>query len=74
MGFGELFELAHGRAWTGEEARAFAGLDQAGRNAAVKELAAKAACVRTEDRVGTDGRVYTAFWVEGSGVRGERLA
>ena len=64
MSFAELFELARGRAWTLEEERAFGALDQAGKNEAAKELAACAGCVQTEDRVGTDGQVYTAFWTE----------
>lgn len=65
IGFQDLFRLAEGRAWTGAEERAFAGLSQPERNARVKALAAAAGNVRTEDRVGTDGLVYTAFWVEG---------
>ena len=64
MGFAELFQLAKGRAWTEEEVREFQALDQQGRNRMVKQLAAEAGCVRTEDRVGTDGVVYTAFWRE----------
>jgi len=64
MGFAELFQLAKGRAWTEEEVREFQSLDQQGRNRMVKQLAAEAGCVRTEDRIGTDGVVYTAFWRE----------
>jgi hypothetical protein len=64
MGFAELFQLARGRAWTEEEVREFQALDQPGRNRMVKQLAAEAGCVRTEDRIGTDGVVYTAFWRE----------
>jgi hypothetical protein len=30
----------------------------------VKQLASEAGGVRTEDRIGTDGVVYTAFWRE----------
>jgi len=64
MGSAELFQLAKGRAWTEEEVREFQALDQPGRNRMVKQLAAEAGCVRTADRVGTDGVVYTAFWRE----------
>jgi len=64
MGFAELFQLAKGRAWTEEEVREFQSLDQQGRSRMVKQLAAEAGCVRTEDRIGTDGVVYTAFWRE----------
>lgn len=62
IGFRELFFLAKGREWTQEEGAAFKALDQPARNHAVKQLAAEAGCVRTEDQVGTDGVVYTAFW------------
>jgi hypothetical protein len=64
MGFAELFRLARGREWTEEEVREFQALDQPGRNRMVKQLAAEAGGVRTEDRIGTDGVVYTAFWRE----------
>lgn len=62
MGFRELFFLAKGREWTPEEVKAFQTLDQPGRNRAVKHLASDAGCIQTEDQVGTDGVVYTAFW------------
>lgn len=62
--FDELFRLAHDREWTAEEKSAFMALDQATRNREVKRLADQAGCVQTEDRVGTDGVTYTAFWVE----------
>lgn len=64
MGFADLFRLAKGREWTEEEVRGFQALDQAGKNRAVKQLAAEAGCICTEDQVGTDGVVYTAFWKE----------
>lgn len=64
MGFRELFFLAKGREWTQEEVKAFQALDQPGKNRAVKQLAAEAGGIRTEDQVGTDGVVYTAFWKE----------
>jgi len=62
--FSDLFRLAHDRDWTEEEKSAFMVLDQGARNCAVKRLADKAGCIRTEDRLGTDGMTYTAFWVE----------
>ena len=62
MGFAELFQLAKGREWTKEELQGFQALDQQGKNRVVKQLAAEAGCIRTEDQVGTDGVVYTAFW------------
>lgn len=64
MGFHELFQLAKGREWTQDEVRAFQALDQDGKNRMVKQLAAEAGCIRTEDQVGSDGVVYTAFWKE----------
>lgn len=64
IGFAELFERAKGRPWTDAEARTFAALDQDARNAMVRELAHEAGDIRTEDRRGTDGVIYTAFWVE----------
>ena len=64
MGFAELFQLAKGREWTEEEVQGFQALDQQGKNRVVKQLAAEAGCIRTEDQVGTDGVVYTAFWKE----------
>jgi hypothetical protein len=62
MGFRELFELAHGRSWTRAEEQQFSELNQEAKNACVKQLASRAAGVVTEDRIGTDGQVYTAFW------------
>ncbi len=62
MGFAELFQLAKGRQWTEEEVQGFQALDQQGKNQMVKQLAAEAGGIRTEDQVGTDGVVYTAFW------------
>jgi hypothetical protein len=64
MGFADLFRLARKRIWTTEEKDAFQALDQDARNAAVKQLAQEAGCVRTADRLGTDGLIYTAFWLE----------
>lgn len=62
MGFRELFFLAKGREWTEDEARGFQALNQEGKNRMVKQLAAEAGNIETEDQVGTDGVVYTAFW------------
>ena len=62
--FDDLYQLAHQREWTRDEKAAFMALDQAGKNLEVKRLAEIAGCVRTEDRLGTDGVCYTAFWVE----------
>ena len=64
IGFADLFRLAKKRGWTAEEARAFQSLTQPERNAAVLELAREAGGIHTEDRLGSDGLVYTAFWLE----------
>jgi uncharacterized protein YbjQ (UPF0145 family) len=65
MSFADLFRLARKRAWTSDEEDAFQAMDQDARNAAVKQLAQEAGCVRMADRVGADGVIYTAFWLEG---------
>ena len=62
--FAELFRLANQRSWTDDERQRFMALDQHERNAVVKKFASAAGCVRTEDRLGSDGLIYTAFWVE----------
>ena len=64
IGFADLFRRAKKRGWTAEEERAFQALTQPERNTAVQELAREAGGIHTEDRIGTDGQVYTAFWVE----------
>jgi hypothetical protein len=64
MGYADLFRLAKKRSWTSEEKDRFQALDQDARNEAVKQLAQETGCVRTVDRRGTDGLIYTAFWVE----------
>ena len=69
IGFADLFRLAKKRRWTADEERAFQGMTQPERNAAVVELAREAGGIHTEDRIGTDGQVYTAFWLE-DGVEG----
>lgn len=63
MSFRDLFKLAKGREWTEAETKHFKSIDQPERNRLVKVLAAEAGCVQTEDRTGTDGQVYTAFWL-----------
>ena len=62
--FSHLFALAHQREWTESERQHFFALDQDSRNLEVKRLAQKAGNVCTEDRLGSDGLTYTAFWVE----------
>lgn len=62
MGFSDLFQAAYGRPFTATESAQFAALDQASRNEAVKQMAGQASGVYTEDRIGTDGVTYTAFW------------
>jgi len=62
IGFADLFRLAKDRDWTPAEEQAFQSLDQAGKNAMVVALAREAGGIVTEDRVGTDGVTYTAFW------------
>ena len=64
LGFADLFRLAKKRDWTAAEAHAFQRMTQPERNAAVIELAREAGGIHTEDRIGTDGQVYTAFWLE----------
>ena len=64
--FDDLFRFANDREWTVEEKSAFMALGQADRNMEVKRLAKHAGCIATEDRIGTDGVTYTAFWVRES--------
>ncbi len=62
--YADLFEAVRGRTWTDAERGAFEALTQPQRNAWVKDLAgASGGTVGTEDRVGTDGQTYTAFWL-----------
>ena len=70
LGFADLFRLAKKREWTAAEERDFQGMDQEARNAAVVALAREAGGIRTENRIGTDGVTYTAFWLE-DGSRSE---
>jgi hypothetical protein len=69
IGFRELFLLAKKRPWTADEERSFNAADQATRNRHVRELAAESGCVQTEDRVGTDSVIYTAFWMRGDSAK-----
>ena len=64
LGFVDLFRMAHGRRWTEQEKRVFLDLDQEGRNEAVRDWARRAGGIVTEDRIGTDGVIYTAFWTD----------
>ncbi len=62
--YADLFEAIHGRTWNESERLQFESLTQPQRNAWVKEMARAAdGAVSTEDRMGTDGQVYTAFWL-----------
>lgn len=69
ISFADLFRRANGREWTAAEERELLAMDQDARNAWVRELAETAGDVATEDRRGTDGRVYTAFWFQGPWIR-----
>jgi hypothetical protein len=64
LSFSDLFRMARDRPWTSAEEARFKALDQPARNADVRELAREAGGTHTEDRVGTDGTIYTAFWIE----------
>ena len=61
FGFGDLFHAAHGRGWTEAERRDLEQAEQPHRNALVRRWAEAAGDVTLEDRLGTDGLVYTAF-------------
>lgn len=58
--FADLFTAAFGRAPTQDELAALYVLSQTERNAQVQQWAEQAGW-GTEDRIGTDGVVYTAF-------------
>ena len=60
VGFAELFRLARKREWTPEEQQRFEAMDEDKRNEMVRQLSREAGCIRTEDRRGTDGKVYKA--------------
>jgi hypothetical protein len=62
LSFADLFRHAHGRDWTDAEAAAICALDQRDLNDWVRRMAAQCdGRIITEDRVGGDGVVYTAF-------------
>ena len=69
VSFADLFRRVHRREWTADEEFALRAMDQEARNRWVRDLARQADDVRTEDRPGTDGRAYTAFWFEGAWIR-----
>ena len=62
--FQDLFTAAEGRIWTPEEEIVFKNLTQEERNDWVSKLAIKAPQFRTQDKVGTGGITYRAFWIE----------
>jgi hypothetical protein len=62
--FEDLFVAAEGRTWTPEEQTTFKYLTQDQKNEWVSALAAKAPQFKTQNRVGSDGVVYRAFWIE----------
>lgn len=65
IGYDELCWLAVGRSWTRDERRLIGAMEQDERNDWVRAHAALAGdVVRVEDRHGTDGIVYAAFWLE----------
>ena len=61
--FADLFLAAEKRVWTSEEENGFRDLTQDERNDWVSMLAEKAPQFKTQDKVGTDGVVYRAFWI-----------
>jgi hypothetical protein len=58
--FSDLFEAVHNRALDQTEAMKFVLVSQDEKNKIVKELANLAGW-KTEDRIGSDGKTYTAF-------------
>jgi hypothetical protein len=61
--FADLFRIVRNRSWTDAERAQFESLDREERNEWVRQLAAESAGqIVTEDRRGSDGLVYTAFW------------
>ena len=65
IGFADLYRLAKKCEWSPAQEKELLDASQEARNAWVKQLAQEAGCVRVEDRLGSDARTYTAFWVEG---------
>jgi hypothetical protein len=67
LGFGDLFQAAHGRDMTPQERAELGRLRQPERNEWVRrEVALTGNAIVCEDRLGTDGVTYTAFWRAGS--------
>jgi hypothetical protein len=64
MSFADLHLRAKGRQWREEEVEAFRLMSQAEKNKWVLAMAAEADGVKTEQRIGTDGVTYIAFWVD----------
>lgn len=62
--FADLFVAAEGRMWTDEEESTFKNLTQEEKNEWVARLAQKAPQFTTKEKVGADGVVYRAFWIE----------
>lgn len=59
--FNDLFLAAHSRSASDDERKQFACLSQDERNKVVRGWADLANWL-TEDRIGGDGVIYTAFW------------
>jgi hypothetical protein len=71
LGFDDLFRAANGRAMTAAERASLDALPQREKNEWVKrQVAATSGALWCEDRLGTDGVVYTAFGV----ARGKLMA
>lgn len=62
LGFAELFTLAKGRPWSEAERSEFYAMSQIEKNEWVQLRAEEAGSVETQDRRGTDGLIYKAFW------------
>lgn len=63
--FDDLFEAVHGRVMTAVERRGLYALPQPERNDWVKRMVeATAGRFTCDDRRGSDGVMYTAFWAE----------
>ncbi len=64
MSFGDLYRSVRGVEWPAPEKEAFNNFSQEEKNAWVTTLAAEVDFVQTERKVGTDGVLYVAFWIE----------
>jgi hypothetical protein len=61
--FADLFRMVRGRPWSDAERTAFEAMDREARNEWVRTLAAQSdGRIATEDRRGSDGLIYAAFW------------